>query len=57
MSNRGILIIIALIVIGILGLLVFQQREKAPLGERISDSVSETVEEIGDEIDDNTTVR
>ena len=58
MNNRGLLIVIALVVIGILGVLVvqYQQREK-PLGERIGDSASEVVEEVQDEIDDNTTAR
>lgn len=58
MSNRGLLIVIAVILVGILGILAvqYQQREK-PLDERIGDSITETVEEIGDEIDDNTTAR
>lgn len=58
MNNRGLLIVIALILVGILGLMVvqYQKREK-PLDERIGDSVSEAVEEVGDEIDDNTTAR
>lgn len=58
MSNKGLLIVIAVILVGILGILAvqYQQREK-PLDQRIGDSVSEVVEEIGDEIDDNTTAR
>lgn len=58
MNNRGLLIVIALILVGILGVLVvqYQKREK-PLDERIGDSVSEVVEEVGDEIDDHTTSR
>lgn len=58
MNNRGLLVLIAVILIGILGVLVvqYQKREK-PLDERIGDSVSEVVEEVGDEIDDNTTAR
>ena len=58
MNNRGLLIVIALVVVGILGVLVmqYQQREK-PLGERIGDSASEVVEEVQDEIDDNTTAK
>lgn len=58
MNNRGLLIVIAVILVGILGVLVvqYQKREK-PLDERIGDSVSEVVEEVGDEIDDNTTAR
>ena len=58
MNNRGLLIVIAVVLVGILGLMVvqYQKREK-PLDERIGDSVSEVVEEVGDEIDDNTTSR
>ncbi len=58
MNNRGLLIVIALVLIGILGVMVvqYQKREK-PLGERIGDSASEVVEEVQDEIDDNTTAR
>ncbi len=58
MSNKGLLVVIAVLLVGILGILAvqYQQREK-PLDERIGDSISETVEEIGDEIDDNTTAR
>lgn len=58
MNNKGLLIVIALILIGILGVLVMQyQKREKPLEERIGDSFSETVEEIGDEIDDNTDAR
>lgn len=58
MNNRGLLVVIAVILIGILGVMVFQyQKREKPLDERIGDSVSEVVEEVGDEIDDNTTAR
>lgn len=58
MNNRGLLIVIAVVLIGILGVMVvqYQKREK-PLDQRIGDSVSEVVEEVGDEIDDNTDAR
>ncbi len=58
MNNRGLLIVIAVVLVGILGIMVvqYQKREK-PLGERIGDSVTEVVEEVEDEIDDNTTAR
>lgn len=58
MNNRGLLIIIALVVIGILGVLVMQynQREETP-GQQIANSVGEAAEEVGDEIDDATTAR
>jgi hypothetical protein len=58
MNNRSLLIVIAIVLIGILGIMVvqYQKREK-PLDERVGDSVSEVVEEVGDEIDDNTDAR
>jgi NADH:ubiquinone oxidoreductase subunit 6 (subunit J) len=58
MNNRGLLIVIAVLLTGILGIMAvqYQQREK-PLDQRIADSVHETVEEIGDEIDDHTASR
>ncbi len=58
MNNRGLLIVIAVVLIGILGVMIvqYQKREK-PLDQRIGDSVSEVVEEVGDEIDDNTDAR
>ena len=58
MNNKGLLVVIALILVGILGVMVvqYQQREK-PLDQRIGDSVNEVVEEVGDEIDDNTDAR
>lgn len=56
MNNKGILVIIALILVGILGVLFvnYQENQKSP-GEKISEGISETVEEIGDEVDDATT--
>ena len=58
MNNTGLLVVIAVVLIGILGIMVvqYQKREK-PLDERIGDSVTEVVEEVGDEIDDNTDAR
>ena len=56
MNNKGLLVVIALILIGILGVLVanYREEEKSP-GEKITEGISETVEEIGDEVDDATT--
>ena len=58
MNNRGLLIVIALILVGILGVMVvqYQESQKSPI-ENVGDSVGEAVEEIGDEIDDNTDAR
>jgi len=58
MNNKGILVVIALILVGILGVMVvqYQESQKSPV-EKIGDSVGEAVEEIGDEIDDNTDAR
>lgn len=58
MNNRNLLIIIAVILVGILGLAFvnYQESQKGPM-EKMGDSVNEVVEEVGDEIDDNTTAR
>lgn len=45
-NNRTILIVIALVLIAILGVLVLQATEKTP-EEKIADSVSDVVEDIG----------
>lgn len=58
MNNKGLMIIIALVLLGILGVMVanYNEEQKSPV-EKISEGVSETVEEIGDEVDDATTKR
>jgi hypothetical protein len=58
MNNKGLLVIIALVLVGILGVMVvqYQESQKSPV-EKIGDDVGEAVEEIGDEIDDNTDAR
>ncbi len=58
MNNKGLLIVIALILVGILGVLVIQnqQRQESPI-EQVGNSIGEAVEEVGDEIDDNTDAR
>lgn len=58
MNNKGILIVIALVLLGIFGIMAanYHENQKSPV-EKISDGVSETVEEIGDEIDDATTAK
>lgn len=52
-NNNGILIVIAVALIGILTVMFLQYEEKPP-GEKIADSIGELTEEIGDEIDDHT---
>lgn len=54
MNNKSLLTIIAVLLLGILTVILIQANEETP-GEKIANSVSETVEEIGDEIDDSTT--
>ncbi len=56
MNNRGILILIVVVLVGILVVLVgnYQERRKGPM-EKLGDSVSEVAEEVQDEIDDHTT--
>jgi hypothetical protein len=58
MGNRGLLVIIIVLLVGIFGVMAFNGNgfgfgHKKTLG----DSVDEAVEEIGDEIDDHTTGR
>lgn len=55
MSNKGLLTVITVVLMGILAVLLINMEEETP-AEELSDSISETIEEIGDEIDDNTTV-
>jgi hypothetical protein len=58
MNNRGLLIVIAVVLLGILGVLYMNhQEESKSTPQKIGESVEEVVEEIGDEIDDNTTAR
>lgn len=55
-SNKGILIVIAVLLLGILGVML----ANGNIGKKddgISGSVNEVVEEISDEIDDHTTAR
>lgn len=54
MGNKGLLTVIVVVLIGIFTVLVIQMNEETP-AEQISNSVSETFEEVGDEIDDATT--
>jgi hypothetical protein len=49
MDNKGLLAIIAVILIGIFGLLLFQATEKSP-EEKVADSISNTVDQIGDSV-------
>ncbi|MGZ9097058.1 MAG: hypothetical protein ACXW30_02030 [Micavibrio sp.] len=55
MTNRNILIAISVLILGIFGILAMNYTRESNDG--IGDSVNEVVEEIGDEIDDNTTAR
>lgn len=56
MNKNGLLAIIAIAVVGIFVVLVmnYQDRKESPV-EKVSSSISEAAEEIGDEIDDHTT--
>ena len=58
MNNKGVLTIIAVILLALLGIVGMQYYEdqKSP-GQKISEGISEGIEEIGDEIDDATTAR
>jgi hypothetical protein len=54
-NNKGILIIIAIALLGILGVMLVNGNFGND--ESIGGSVNEVVEEVQDEIDDNTTAR
>ncbi len=54
MNNKALLVVIALILVAILGVLVVNHNNRP---KTVGENVSEVVEEIGDEIDDNTTAR
>lgn len=49
MDNKGLLAIIAVILIGIFSVMLFQAAEKTP-EEKMADSISNTVEQVGDSI-------
>lgn len=64
MDNKGLLIIIAVILVGIFGVILMEANKKSS-GDKISGSISDVVnsaddgikefkEEVKDEIDDNT---
>lgn len=55
-SNRNILIFIAVLLIGIFAVLAMNYTA-APAKNSLGGSIDEVIEEIGDEIDDNTTRR
>ncbi len=56
MNTKSLITIVIVLLAGILAVMVFQANEKTPI-EKMSDGVNEFVEEVGDEIDDNTTVK
>ena len=52
--NTGILVVIAVLLIGIFTVMLVQNGGE---GDTIGGQVNEAIEEVGDEIDDNTTAR
>lgn len=50
-DNKGLLTVIAVVLIAILGVVVYQATEKSP-GEQVADSVSDTMDDIGDAAQD-----
>ena len=60
-NNRNILIVILIVLVGVFVLMYNNKSgglfHKETTGEKISNSVNEITEEIGDEIDDNTTTK
>ena len=55
MGNRGILIVIVILLVAIFGVVTYQANQSP--GEQIVDGFSEGIEEVGDEIDDNIDAR
>ncbi len=51
MENKGLLTIIAVVLIGIFAVLFIQMNQKP---DTLGGQVGEAIEEVGDEIDDNT---
>lgn len=56
MNNKGLLIIVIVILLGILAIVFMQINDETP-GDQIANDIGEVTEEIGDEIDDNTDAR
>ena len=52
-NNKGLLTVIALVLIAILGVVVYQATERTP-AEKVADSVADTVDDIGDAARDAT---
>ena len=50
MSNKGLLAIIAVVLIGIFTILLIQANEETP-AEQVADSISDVANNIGNEID------
>lgn len=56
MPNNRILVALVVVLLIAVGFLLYQSGQKnATLGDKVSGSVSEAVEEVKDEIDDATT--
>lgn len=51
-SHTGFLVVIAVVLIGILGIFIYQAQEPDTVGEQISESVENAGDEMGDAIDD-----
>ncbi len=54
MSNKGLLIIVILLLLAVFTMVFMRSNEESP-GEQIANDFGEMTEEIGDEIDDATT--
>lgn len=52
-TNKTLLIVIALLLVSVIGMLVLQATKKTPQ-EKIADSVSETIEDIGNAVKKET---
>lgn len=52
MSNKGLLTLIVVLLLGILTIMIVQMNDRSP-AEQISDSVSESVENISNTLEEN----
>lgn len=53
MSNKALLTIVIVLLVGIGGVVLMQANEKSP-SEKIADGISDTADDIGDKIEDAT---
>lgn len=53
MNNKGFMAVVIVLLVGIFAFVAIEATEKSP-SEKVADSISGTVEEVGDNIEDAT---